>query len=177
MTQSDTDKMKPLRGANGQAVELLEIGGRIVEVDAEIAPLVRALNAAGLETVASCSGHGYRPADIVLRDGREIIVARDFGEARRINALFPIDINGTRTPNTKAAPLVTDEIAAKEAKWAKWPDGDAGDALDWGLDHAKELGFFLEDWRKDGAQEWPEYHRWLKFQRESALAALKEQGQ
>lgn len=81
-------------GANGQPVELLEIGGRVVEVDAEIAPLVRALNAAGLETVASCSGHGHRPADIALRDGREIIVARDFAEARRINALFPTDING-----------------------------------------------------------------------------------
>lgn len=83
-----------VRGANGQPVEILTITGRPVEVDAEIAPIVAALNAAGLETIASCSGHGFRPADIVLRDGREIIIARDFDEARRINLLFPLNING-----------------------------------------------------------------------------------
>lgn len=81
-------------GSNGQAVEIIEIGGRSVEVDAEIAELVRVLNANGFPTKASCAGHGYRPADIVLADGREIIIARDFDEARKINALFPIDING-----------------------------------------------------------------------------------
>jgi hypothetical protein len=53
-----------------------------------IAPLVEALNAAGLKTVASCCGHGRRPASIVLADGREIIVARSFEEARTIDALF-----------------------------------------------------------------------------------------
>lgn len=83
-----------VKGANGQEAELVEIGERTVEVDAEIAPLVRALNAAGLGTIASCSGHGFRPACIALADGREIIIARDFEEARRINALFPLDING-----------------------------------------------------------------------------------
>jgi hypothetical protein len=73
-----------LVGANGQPVELLTIGGRTVEVDAEVAPIVAALNAAGIETVASCSGHGSRLGNIALRDGRELIIARDFAEARRI---------------------------------------------------------------------------------------------
>lgn len=85
-----------MTGANGQEVQLLTINGRTVEVDVEIAPIVAALNAAGVPTRASCSGHGYRPGDIMLADGREIIIARDFEEARRINALFPIDINGNR---------------------------------------------------------------------------------
>ena len=71
-------------GANGQPVEHLLIGNREVEVDAEIAPVVLALNDAGLETVASCSGHGKMPATIALKDGREIIIARSFKEARQI---------------------------------------------------------------------------------------------
>lgn len=81
-------------GANGQLVELLMIGGRLVEVDVEIAPIVKALNAAGVETIASCSGHGHRPGNIMLRDGREIVIARDFSEARAIDVLFPLNING-----------------------------------------------------------------------------------
>lgn len=76
------------QGANGQAVAILELGGRPTEVDAEIAPLVQALNDAGLETVASCSGHGKRPGNIALRDGRELIIARSFEEARRIDAIL-----------------------------------------------------------------------------------------
>lgn len=72
-------------GANEQEVELLTINGRVVEVDIEIAPIVAALNAAGVETVASCSGHGVRPANIALRDGREIIIARNFAEGRRLS--------------------------------------------------------------------------------------------
>lgn len=71
------------RGANGQLIEILEIGGQPVEVDIEIAPIVAALNAAGVPTRASCSGHGKRPANIALRDGREIIIARDHAEARK----------------------------------------------------------------------------------------------
>ena len=81
-------------GANGQPVDVCQIGGRRVEVDAEIAPIVEALNAAGVKTVASCSGHGHRPGSIALGDGREIIIARDFAEARMIDGLFPRDING-----------------------------------------------------------------------------------
>lgn len=65
-----------------------------VDVDESIAPIVWALNAVGAETIASCSGHGHRPGNIALRDGREIIIARDFEEARRIDALFPVGANG-----------------------------------------------------------------------------------
>jgi len=80
-------------GANNQPVVLMQIGGRLIEVDAEIAHIVRALNDAGHKTIASCSGHGHRPGRIALADGREIIIARDFAEAGRIDALFPVDIN------------------------------------------------------------------------------------
>ena len=66
-------------------------------VDKDIAPLCQALNDAGIETVASCSGHGYRPGSVALRDGRWIVVAKDHDEWKRIEALFPVDIHGEST--------------------------------------------------------------------------------
>ena len=64
-----------------------------------IAPIIAALNSAGLATKASCCGHGYRPGRISLRDGRELFLFGSFDEAQEIDRLFPIDINGhpTRT--------------------------------------------------------------------------------
>lgn len=68
-------------------------GEPTVWCDPEIADLVTALNNAGIRTVASCSGHGHRPGNIMLEDGRELIIARNFDEARVIDAIFP-GING-----------------------------------------------------------------------------------
>ncbi len=67
---------------------------KIGSADPCIAELVQALNDAGFDTIASCCGHGHRPGNIMLRDGREFIIARNWGEARQIDRLFPIDING-----------------------------------------------------------------------------------
>lgn len=52
--------------------------------DPEIVDLVKALNEGGVRTVASCSGHGERTGNIALKDGRELIIAKDFAEARKI---------------------------------------------------------------------------------------------
>ncbi len=71
-----------------------ETGWPSIWCDPEIADIVRALNKGGVKTVASCSGHGFRPGNIALADGRELIVARDFTEARKIGKMFPVDING-----------------------------------------------------------------------------------
>ena len=46
----------------------------IVEVDSCIAALVEALNYSGVETVASCCGHGRNPGSIILADGRELLI-------------------------------------------------------------------------------------------------------
>ncbi len=74
-------------GVNGQRVERMTLRyGGLVEIDEEIAPIVKALNAAGVVTRASCSGHGQRPASIMLVDGREVIIARSHDEARLILA-------------------------------------------------------------------------------------------
>lgn len=87
-----------MKGANGQSVELLTINGGPVEVDVDIADLVRVLNDNGYPTRASCSGHGYRPATIALGDGRWITISRDMAEFKMIEALFPIGINGPPSP-------------------------------------------------------------------------------
>ena len=44
-----------------------------VPIDKCIAPIVRALNDAGIETVESCCGHG-ESGSIDLKDGRRIVV-------------------------------------------------------------------------------------------------------
>jgi hypothetical protein len=71
-----------------------QAGKPLVWCDPCIAPIVAALNAAGITTTWSCCGHGHRPACIGLKNGRQIVIARDAGELRRINELFPVDING-----------------------------------------------------------------------------------
>lgn len=60
--------------------------------DPEIADLVSALNAGGVPTVASCSGHGERPGNIALADGRELIIAKDYAEARAIEAALGLRV-------------------------------------------------------------------------------------
>lgn len=70
--------------------------------DPEIADLVRALNDVALATVGSCSGHGWRPGNIMLADGRVLVVCKDADEAREIESHFP-GINGE-------APLAADMV-------------------------------------------------------------------
>jgi len=60
-----------------------------VGIDRCIAPIVRALNIAGAATIASCCGHGKRPGNIVLADGRELIIAPDYDTARKVDKAFP----------------------------------------------------------------------------------------
>lgn len=73
-----------------------------------IAPLVRALNVAGIATKASCCGHGLRGGNIALADGRELIIAGTFDEAREIE----------RAASATSAPLPASRIAELEARIA-----------------------------------------------------------
>jgi tRNA(Phe) wybutosine-synthesizing methylase Tyw3 len=60
-----------------------------IRVDRCIAPLVKAINAAGISTVASCCGHGRRPGRISLRDGRDLFIASDYETGQAVSAAFP----------------------------------------------------------------------------------------
>lgn len=43
-------------------------------IDACIAPLVKALNDAGIYTASSCCGHGQYEGSIILHDGRTLVI-------------------------------------------------------------------------------------------------------
>lgn len=86
--------------------------------DPEIVDLVRALNAGGVATIASCSGHGHRPGSIILADGRFLVIPRSREEWMQIEHLFPVDINGdTRTP---PASIPAAEVQALVERWRAW---------------------------------------------------------
>ena len=68
-----------------KGTEIMRIGGRLYNIDKCIAPLVKALNMSGFETVASCCGHGKKLGNIVLQDGRELIIAPNYETARMIH--------------------------------------------------------------------------------------------
>ena len=59
-------------------------GNWFTDIDLCIAPIVAALNRSGIHTEASCCGHGRMPGRISLRDGRELIVAKNYQEAHRL---------------------------------------------------------------------------------------------
>lgn len=52
----------------------MPLNGKVQCIDKEIALIVAALNAGGVFTVASCSGHGRLPGRIDLEDGRVLII-------------------------------------------------------------------------------------------------------
>ena len=54
-------------------------------IDSCIAPIVKALNDAGIYTVASCCGHGKGGGSIILWDDRELVLARTW-EFRELEA-------------------------------------------------------------------------------------------
>lgn len=62
--------------------------GRPITVDECIAPLVLALNDAGVPTVASCCGHGRMPGNIILADGRECVIMPNWKTARAVEKLM-----------------------------------------------------------------------------------------
>lgn len=53
---------------------LMPIGGRVQGIDWCIGHIVAALNAANVQTVASCCGHEMMPGMIKLRDGRTLLI-------------------------------------------------------------------------------------------------------
>lgn len=52
----------------------MPIMGRVRYIDYCIADIIAALNAARINTIASCCGHGKKDGIISLEDGREIII-------------------------------------------------------------------------------------------------------
>lgn len=80
-----------------------------IDADRCIAGLVSALNNAGFHTIACCCGHGVRPGNIALHDGRELIISPDYGTSRIAEKAFP-PVN----PWNEKPVDVHDQLNAKE---------------------------------------------------------------
>jgi hypothetical protein len=72
-----------------QEKEIKLTDGRIKSCDNCIHDIVQAFNDFGLQTTASCCGHGKQQTSIVLKDGREIMIFNKFEDARMVDKLFP----------------------------------------------------------------------------------------
>lgn len=72
-------------------------GSYIASVDSCLAPLVQALNNAGIETIASCCGHGHLTGSIILRDNR-VLEIHDFFNVwiEEQNRTNKVNIHGER---------------------------------------------------------------------------------
>ena len=54
----------------------MPLNGRVQCIDHCIHQIVAALNAGGIHTVASCCGHGGMKGNIILEDGRTLIIQK-----------------------------------------------------------------------------------------------------
>ena len=52
----------------------MPLNGRVQCIDFCIHKIVAALNASGVHTVASCCGHGEMKGNIILEDGRVLVI-------------------------------------------------------------------------------------------------------
>lgn len=88
-------------------------------IDEDIRPIVDALNAAGIETVASCCGHTFQPSSVTIRHNGVIKVLRllTYTQARRIDRFFP-GVNGERMYKNSS-------IANRKFVWSLIQDADA----------------------------------------------------
>ncbi len=55
----------------------MPLNGRVQCIDLCIHQIVAALNAGGIPTVASCCGHGKMKGNIILEDGRVLIIQQE----------------------------------------------------------------------------------------------------
>lgn len=75
----------------------MPINGRVQCIDPCIHHIVAALNAGGVETIASCCGHGKMPGNVLLADGRVIAIYKSRQDAKMCDNL---ESNG-RTHSTE----------------------------------------------------------------------------
>jgi hypothetical protein len=75
---------------HGNTKPLVVIGNdgkaKFADIDSCIYKLVKVLNDSGFRTKACCCGHGKTNGNIALMDGRELIIAKDWNEARKIES-------------------------------------------------------------------------------------------
>lgn len=108
--------------------------GKTIAVDQCIADFVDRLNKAGIETVASCCGHGNLPTTIALTGDRWLILT-DRETRERIEAMLGVDIHGNALPRECAecvpehdpTPMCADQSRLPSRGWqCTRPAGHSG---------------------------------------------------
>lgn len=83
-------------------------GGAFAYVDPCIRELVRGLNQVGIETVASCCGHGSNvPPSVILADDR-VIVVFDWDQAARLGVVAPREEDPINDPRNWTPEMLGD---------------------------------------------------------------------
>jgi hypothetical protein len=96
-------------------VVTLPINGKCRTIDACIHHIIAALNAGGVETAASCCGHGEQPGRITLADGRELIVTTETSaQAMFTTTALPSDLD--RFGVSASDERIVDEMMHKAAE-------------------------------------------------------------
>jgi len=72
----------------------LIINGKQESIDNCLVDIIKALNSAGIKTLASCCGHGNINGIISLADGREFMILPDYETARKYDGLVFSNIQG-----------------------------------------------------------------------------------
>lgn len=170
-TDSDSPRShQPPCAACGLRPSVIDVGGP-VDVDACIAPIVVALNAAGLPTRASCCGHGHRNGNIALADDRELFLFQNFEESRRVDDLltrhlYPLTIGGE--PMESTAPPARQLLCGKHPDGCWLLEGHGGDCNTYKQPKADRIGVPLQGEGKPATEHWPSVLSSLRAYAEAA---------
>lgn len=119
--------------------QTLIIGGKQHDIDDCLVPIVDALNKGGVTTVACCCGHGNRWGNVILADGRELIIAPDFESARAFDKIHGRPIHDERRA------LLNSELAATDSQHTQ-------PAIELSLDDAESV---LRSFKELNPTVWP----------------------
>ena len=78
---------------HGTTVQM-PINALVCDIDQCISHIVAALNAGGIQTTASCCGHGHCPGNIMLKDGRSLVICKSQDLADQLVKDFPDNQGG-----------------------------------------------------------------------------------
>lgn len=89
---------------------------KVIGVDACIAPIVVALNAGGITTVASCCGHGHLPGNVILADDTWLtLLTRE--QAQALNDSIGVNIQGETHEDVLKSERKSDLTTISDTVW------------------------------------------------------------
>jgi len=99
----------------------MPVNGKVVAIDHCISRIVAALNAANIRTIASCCGHQKTYGDIMLKDGRVLIVLPRAPNGREEwkEVLEGSLLNQSDNPESNER--IRQQVPIRDFRPSKWP--------------------------------------------------------